>query len=597
VIAPLPPDETQRLAALRRYDVLDTPPDVAFDDLARLAAQICQAPIAMVTIVDEHRQWCKSAFGVSATETPRNGAFCAHAILHRDDVLEVPDALVDPRFADSALVTSDPNIRFYAGAPLVTPDGHALGTLCVMDRTPREMSAGQMLALRALSRHVVAELELRRQSRELQSEIAERKAAEARLRQQNEELERAARDSEALVVLAKKSRSALLNVLEDEQLAGNSLRASEERFRQLVDGAHDYAIVMLDAHGRVTSWNKGAQRLKGYTADEIEGQYYSRFHPEDAVRVGVPEKELAEAAAEGRFEHEGWRVRKDGSRFWASVIITALRDEAGLLRGFSKITRDITERKQAEDEIRTLNADLECRVQQRTRELEAANKELEAFSFSVSHDLRAPLRHVRGYVDMLQRATQGQLSDKARRYLQTIDDASADMGKLIDDLLDFSRLGRAEMNEHSVSLDKVVQETIRGLEMGTQDRNILWTIAALPQVKGDPSLLKQVFANLIGNAVKYSRQRDPATIELGSVGQEDGRVVLFVRDNGAGFDMQYAEKLFGVFQRLHRAEDFEGTGIGLAIVQRVIARHGGRTWAEGKVGEGATFYFTLAPAT
>ena len=230
---------------------------------------------------------------------------------------------------------------------------------------------------------------------------------------------------------------------------------------------------------------------------------------------------------------------------------------------------------------------------QRAAQLKEANKELESFSYSVAHDLRAPLRHVHGYVEMLQRASDGQLSAQAQRYLKTIAEASEEMGQLIDDLLAFTRMGRTEMKESSVCLDEVVQDTIRGVEMATTGRNIAWETAPLPAVLGDPSLLKQVLANLIGNAVKYSRMRDPARIEIGCAGEEDGRIILFVRDNGAGFDMQYAHKLFGVFQRLHRAEEFEGTGIGLATVRRIVTRHGGRVWAEGAVDEGATFYFTL----
>jgi light-regulated signal transduction histidine kinase (bacteriophytochrome) len=239
---------------------------------------------------------------------------------------------------------------------------------------------------------------------------------------------------------------------------------------------------------------------------------------------------------------------------------------------------------------------LEQRVQERTRQLAEANKELESFSYSVSHDLRAPLRHVQGYVEMLRRTIDGQLSDKAQYYLKTLTDASVEMGQLIDDLLAFSRMGQAEMHQASVPLDGLVQDTIRSLELVTAGRNIAWKIAPLPSVMGDSSMLKQLLANLIGNAVKYSRPRDPAHIEIGCAGQEDGQIILFVRDNGVGFDMQYAHKLFGVFQRLHGAEEFEGTGIGLANVRRIIARHGGRIWAEAAVNQGATFYFTLRPA-
>lgn len=237
---------------------------------------------------------------------------------------------------------------------------------------------------------------------------------------------------------------------------------------------------------------------------------------------------------------------------------------------------------------------LERRVVERTAQLEAVNRELEAFSYSVSHDLRAPLRHVHGYVDLLAREAGEGLTEKARRYLATISAASREMATLIDDLLAFSRLGKTEMHEAALDLPPLVAEVSRSLEQAHPGRRISWRVSPLPRVYGDPALLRQVLINLLGNAVKYSGPRDPAEIEVGCAGMEAERAVLFVRDNGVGFDPAYAHKLFRVFQRLHRADEFEGTGIGLAIVQRVVARHGGRTWAEGALGSGATFYFTLA---
>jgi signal transduction histidine kinase len=254
------------------------------------------------------------------------------------------------------------------------------------------------------------------------------------------------------------------------------------------------------------------------------------------------------------------------------------------------------ERKRAEEEIRTLNRELERRVAERTVQLLRANKELEAFSYSVSHDLRAPLRHIEGYVAMLQRVTQGILPPKAEHYLDTISAASVEMGSLIDNLLAFSRMSVEQMTEAHVELPMLVEEVVRGLQMATRDRDITWKIAPLPTVIGDLSMLRQVLANLIDNAVKYSKKRERAEIEIGVEGQEDDRIILFVRDNGAGFDMRYYDKLFGVFHRLHSPDDFEGTGIGLATVRRIVDRHGGRTWAKGVVDEGATFYFTLRAA-
>jgi len=296
-------------------------------------------------------------------------------------------------------------------------------------------------------------------------------------------------------------------------------------------------------------------------------------------------------------------------RYWSPInspVFGANRQVEYIIHRVEDVTDFIRQRKPPGGDDQNLKIRLEQmeaeifrssqEVQATNQLLREANHELESFSYSVSHDLRAPLRHVQGYVDMLQRATEGQLSDKAKRYLKTITDASVEMGQLIDDLLAFSRMGRVEMNEVEGSLDVCVNDTIRGLEMAIKGRDILWKIAPLPSVVGDTSMLRQVFSNLLGNAVKYSRQRNPAEIEVGCAGEEKGRLIFFVRDNGAGFDMKYSHKLFGVFQRLHRSEEFEGTGIGLATVRRIIARHGGRTWAEGKLNEGATFYFTLKPA-
>jgi PAS domain S-box-containing protein len=368
-----------------------------------------------------------------------------------------------------------------------------------------------------------------------------------------------------------------------------ALGASEVRYRRLFESAKD-GILILDAEtGMVVDVNPFLITILGYSHEQFLGKaiwelgFFKDIWANAEKFSELKEKEYV------RYEHLPLKTidgRKMDVEFVSNVY---------LVDGCKVIqcnVRDVTARRKAEESVRQLNANLEQRVIERTAELEAANKELESFSYSVSHDLRAPLRAVDGFSQAVLEDYGPQLPEEGRRYLQTIREGAQRMGILIDDLLTFSRLSRMPLNKQEVKTDKLVRGVLEGLNSQREGRQIDVRIAELPPCQGDPALLKQVWLNLLSNAFKYTCNRAAAVVEVGC-SQEQGEDIYFVRDNGTGFDMRHAGKLFGVFQRLHRAEEFEGTGVGLAIVQRIVHRHGGRVWADATVDRGATFRFTL----
>jgi PAS domain S-box-containing protein len=495
-----------------------------------------------------------------------------------------------------------------------------------------------------------------------------------------------------------------------------SLRASEEQLRLLVDGVRDRAIYMLNPAGKVATWNAAAEQMTGYRAEEILGRHVACLYSLEDQAAGQPQRDLAQALADGRCESEGWRYRGNGSRIWATTLISPLFDEQGGFRGYGTVTRDMTagrrtqeslrlildnvldgiitinvhgnilsfnqaaerifgyqkdevlgrnirllmpehyqlkhddylqrylktgeariigtgqelearrrdgtavpiqlnvtefnldgerqfiglvrdisRRKRAEDELRALNAQLEQRVIDRTSDLAAANRELESFSYSVSHDLRAPLRAIAGFAQILAEDHAAELSDEGLRLLGVVRNNVGRMGQLIDDLLSYSRCSRQPLQARRVDMQGLVAQLVEELRPHWEGRQVEFRIETLPPCVGDAALLRQVWQNLLANAVKFTRGRSPAKIEIGArlESSRPQRYTYWIRDNGVGFDMRYAGKLFGVFQRLHSQTEFEGTGVGLAIVQNVVERHGGTVRAEAEPGAGAEFQVTL----
>ncbi|GFO56644.1 hypothetical protein GMSM_36510 [Geomonas sp. Red276] len=490
---------------------------------------------------------------------------------------------------------------------------------------------------------------------------------------------------------------------------------TDQWYALMIQQLREYAVVLLDGEGTILSWNGGAEAIYGYRPEEAVGRPLSLLIPPEEGRDKA-DRELTRAAQAGSLELVGWRPRKDGSRFWAELTLTALKDESGAPAGFSLVARDGTRRHGVEETllksrgmferlfetspdaivvvdgkglIRKVNqqtevlfgyqreeligelverlvpprfhdrhvkdragyfrearprkmgigldlygmtrdgrevpvdimltpiempegtwafavirdmtrqrkseakiGELNGELRRQIEKLEASNRELEAFSYSVSHDLRAPLRHVIGFVDLLVTRGNESLDDKSRHYLEVITEAAKKMGDLIDDLLAFSRMGRSEMMKSRVDMGHLVRDIVGELAGQARERSFTWAVGPLPSVTGDSAMLRQVVYNLLANAVKFTRDRPAPRIEVGAL-ETPEEYQFFVRDNGVGFDAAYVGKLFGLFQRLHRNEEFEGTGVGLAIVQRIIARHGGKVWAEGNLEEGATFWFTL----
>ncbi|WP_128545315.1 PAS domain-containing sensor histidine kinase [Larkinella soli] len=383
--------------------------------------------------------------------------------------------------------------------------------------------------------------------------------------------------------------------LSERREAEEILRLSEERYRSLVEQVTDYGIFMLDEKGRIISWNEGAKRIKGYSAGEIIGKYFSIFYPKEDLLNGKPAYELKVARAEGKYEEEGWRLRKDGSLFWASIVITAVYNAEGILIGFSKVTRDLTERKQAERELRESYERYRMLAEElrlTNDELSDINQELEQFTSIVSHDLQEPVRTIRSFLQLIELKIAGNQYDELGTYISKSIHAANRMKELIQNLLQYSQLSRKEILQEEISVANLVSQAMQNLKTAIDVSGAEISLESeVETVHGDRVQLVQLVQNLLSNALKFTDTEPPRVVIR--CRREKGQVKFAVSDNGIGIEEADLRKVFEIFRRLNTPRNYPGTGIGLAICKKIVDRHRGMIWPESQVGKGTTFYFTL----
>lgn len=400
----------------------------------------------------------------------------------------------------------------------------------------------------------------------------------------------------------KRNQDLKIAQINDDLRAKNELlRQSEERYQRMVAEVEDYVIILLDVQGYILNWNKGAEKIKGYSAHEIIGKHFSIFYSEEDRKNGVAEKVLREAAAKGKALHEGWRLRKDGSTFWGSVVMTALHGDDGQLIGFTKVTRDLTEKKAAEDKLRRTSLILE----QKNKELERTNEELSSFAYVSSHDLQEPLRKIQTFSDRILEIEYANLSEKGKDYFRRMQAGASRMQKLIRDILAYSRTTTSDKKLETTNLNDLLAQSQVELEVLIHEKHAIIESDRLPTLNVIPFQLQQLFNNLLNNALKFSKTDVPPFIRI-TCDVVDGRRLnesgplaskeyfhIAFKDNGIGFEPEYSKKIFEVFQRLHGRSDYGGTGIGLAICKKIVENHNGMIFAEGNLGDGATFHIYL----
>lgn len=540
--AALPPEEEERLQALRSYQILDTPAERAFDELTRLASRICGTPVALVTLIDERRQWFKSRIGLDLPETPREQAFCAHAILD-DGPFIVSDAHDDRRFAGNPLVTGAPNVRFYAGIPLQTDEGYKLGTLCVIDHRPRELSGEQREALGVLARQVVALIEMRKLVDNLA--VAARRATES----------------------------------------SSSLKA-------VLDAATEVGIIGMDPDGLITVFNAGAEALLRYSASEVRGRPADIFHLRSELearaaqlcdvfsRTIAPLDALLELARQGSFDEREWTfVRKDGIPVSVRMVVTASRDDRGEITGFVSVSKDVT------DIVRAFAS---------RRELDRAKRE---FVSTVSHELRTPLTSIRGSLGLLAAGVVGDLPNEARHLVEVAERNSTRLISLINDILDFERLDlrKMELRIETQAIEPLLRRSAEVVKTLADQQKIEVRIAAGEHlVSVDADRITQVLVNLLSNAIKFSAPASVIALDVAKAG--DSFVEVRVIDQGRGIPVEAQDRIFERFQQVDAsdAKAKGGTGLGLAIAKAIVEHHGGMLGvsSEGE-GKGSTFWFQL----
>jgi PAS domain S-box-containing protein len=379
--------------------------------------------------------------------------------------------------------------------------------------------------------------------------------------------------------------------LTDKKKTEDALKASEERYHRMIAEVQDYAIILLDENGYIRNWNTGAEKIKGYKSKEIIGKHFSIFYPEEDLKNNLAGKLLQRAREEGKAVHEGWRVRKDGSRFWGTIVITALHGRDNNIIGFSKVTRDLTEKKMAEEKLLAY-----------THELEVQNSELEQFAYVASHDLQEPLRKIQTFTELIR--TNYHNEEFVRRYFNKLDASAERMVLLVKSLLDYSRLSKQKPEKSKVNLNTVLAETKQDLELLIEETKAIITSETLPTVTGNRTQLGQLFFNLLGNSLKFSRSNPLIEISVKTVTKHeivDAPVLLMkeryfeinFKDNGIGFEQQYAKVIFSLFQRLHGKHEYSGTGIGLALCKKIVENHDGFIQARGEPDKGATFNIYL----